>query len=69
MTDFYRHGGAADRGSSDAYYQRGCCPHYYKGATYASERVEEENMTPEEVDAYVKAYVETREDGNFKQWD
>lgn len=51
-----RHGGPYDRGSADYYYWRECKPHYYKGATGSSERVEEEDMTPEEIKAYLEGY-------------
>ena len=51
-----RHGGAYDRGSADAYYHRARDPHYYKGATYASDRVEAKDMTPAEIEAYNAGY-------------
>lgn len=51
-----RHGSAADRGSADRYYGRPYDPHYFKGATYSSERVEAKDMTPEEIQAYKTAF-------------
>ena len=48
-----RHGGPFDRGSADSYYQRPFDPHFYKGASGASERVGVDEMTEEEVVAYV----------------
>lgn len=56
-----RHGGAYDRGSADAYYHRPFDPHYYKGNTYASERVDLANMTAEEITAYTAGYNGTTE--------
>lgn len=35
----HRHGGPYDRGSADYYYGRPFNPHYFKGATYASEEI------------------------------
>ena len=41
-----RHGGPYDRGQADYYYWREAKPHYYKGGTYNTDRVEVEDMTP-----------------------
>jgi len=53
-----RHGGPYDRGSADSYYQRGYNPHYYKGDTGSSERVELQDMTPQEIVEYSKGYAD-----------
>lgn len=63
-----RHGGPYDRGSADSYYRRGPRPHYYVGATASSDKVEGENMTPEEIEAYYAGYDDNDEAGDFKQW-
>jgi hypothetical protein len=63
-----RHGGPYDRGSADSYYRRGFNPHYFVGATYSSEKVEREQMTPEEIEAYSAGYEYNEELGNFKDW-
>lgn len=63
-----RHGGPYDRGSADSYYGRGFHPHYYKGATYSSTRVEQEDMTTEEMEAYRAGFYDNEEAGNFKDW-
>lgn len=63
-----RHGGPWDRGSADSYYGRGSNPHYYKGATYSSPKVEKEQMTPEEIEAYLAGYADNEDQGNFKDW-
>jgi len=51
-----RNGSPYDRGSADSYYQRGYNPHYYVGGTYQSERVELEDMTPQQIVEYSKGY-------------
>lgn len=68
-TKYTRHGGPWDRGSADAYYQRGFNPHYYVGATYSSPRVDRKDMTDSEIAAYAEGYREQEESGDFKQWD
>jgi hypothetical protein len=51
-----RHGSPGDRGSADAYYRRPYRPHYFKGATYDSEKVEKADMTKKEIAEYMAAY-------------
>ena len=68
MAHSTRHGGAYDRGSADSYYRRGAKPHYYKGDTYSSEIVTEEQMTAEEIAAYYAGYDENERSGNFKDY-
>jgi len=51
-----RNGSPYDRGSADSYYQRGYNPHYYVGDTYNSDRVELEDMTPQQIVEYSKGY-------------
>jgi hypothetical protein len=60
------HGAAYDRGSADRYYGRRFAPHYYRGATGSSERVESADMTPEERDAYKRGW---NEETDRKEWD
>ncbi len=54
--DLPTHGSPQDRGSADAYYGRSYNPHYYVGATNQSERVEKDNMTVGEIEAYKYGY-------------
>jgi hypothetical protein len=61
----YRHGGPYDRGSADSYYRRPFNPHYYVGGSYASEMVNKDQMTPEEIAAYKAGYDEN---DDFKDW-
>ena len=68
MTYDNRHGGPFDRGGADFWYGRGFNPHYYKGATYSSDRVELADMTPEEITAYTVGYREAEERGDQKDW-
>lgn len=63
-----RHGGAYDRGSADAYYQRPYRPHYYKGATMQSEEVTEDHMTADEKAAYLAGYDDQMASGDFKDY-
>jgi hypothetical protein len=63
-----RHGGPYDRGTADSYYRRGYTPHYYKGATGSSERVNLKDMTPDEIVAYTAGYNDNEDEGNFKDW-
>jgi hypothetical protein len=63
--DLPRHGGPQDRGSADAYYHRPYDPHYYVGDSMQSERVEKDNMTVGEIEAYKYGY-ENEEDR--KDW-
>lgn len=66
MEIYTRHGGAYDRGSADAWYGRDCEPHYFTGNTYRSTEVLEENMTEEEIAAYMAGYNETP--FGLKEW-
>ena len=61
-----RHGGPYDRGFVDQYYQRPRKPHYYVGASYRTDRVEEESMTAEEIADYNRGYDE--QGGGNKVW-
>ena len=63
-----RHGGPYDRGGADSYYRRGYRPHYYVGNTGMSDRVEKEDMTPEEIEAYRAGYNDNEAAGDFKEW-
>lgn len=55
-----RHGGAYDRGSADAYYERPFDPHYFVNGTHTSPRVPVAQMTPDEILQYTVGYLETR---------
>lgn len=63
-----RHGGPYDRGSADSWYRRPPQPHYYVGSTGSSERIEEADMKPEEVEAYMAGYADNEESGGHKDY-
>lgn len=62
-----RHGGPYDRGSADAWYHRGCDPHYYEGPSMQSPKIPEELMTEQQVAEYELGYYDNV-DGEGKQW-
>ena len=70
MTHKYRerHGGPFDRGRADSYYLRTPDPHYYVGATYASERIGVEDMSEDEIADYWAGYEQNEDDGFHKEY-
>lgn len=62
------HGSPFDRGSADSYYQRGEDPHYWPEGTYKGLRVEANEMTPEEIEAYNAGFQWNESMQNFKEW-
>jgi len=65
---FTRHGGAYDRGAADSYYGRAYNPHYFVGATYSTTRIDEVDMSAEEIEAYTQGYEDNEAAGNFKDY-
>jgi hypothetical protein len=63
-----RHGGAYDRGNADSYYSRGYNPHYFKGDTAVTPRVEMKDMTAEEITAYTAGFNDNEQFGDKKDW-
>jgi len=63
-----RHGGPFDRGSADSWYSRGRNPHYYTGGSYEGDRIERDDMTDEEIEAYHAGYDHNEEFGGKKEW-
>lgn len=63
-----QHGGPFDRGSADSYYNRVAAPHYNLHGTSMSPRVDEADMTPEQVDAYYAGYHFNEEYGAKKDY-
>jgi hypothetical protein len=51
-----RHGSPYDRGGADKHYGRQFDPHYFRGATYSTERVELCKMTAAEIAEYTAGY-------------
>lgn len=64
-----RHGGAWDRGSADSYYGRSAIPHYFKGNTYTSEKVEAKDMLIGEIEAYYAGYEWNEKHGDKKDYE
>lgn len=63
-----RHGGPFDRGSADSYYRRGYDIHYYVGATGSTPRIEEADMTSDQVSQYLAGYAYNEKHGDHKEW-
>jgi hypothetical protein len=59
------HGSPYDRGSADAYYGRSHNPHWYPEGSYRGKRIEEADMTVEEIQAYDAGYEEETERKNW----
>lgn len=64
-----KHGNPFDRGSADSWYSRPADPHYYPEGTYKGERVGREDMTKEQVEAYLAGYAYNEEHGGKKEYD
>ena len=64
-----RHGGPFDSASADSYYGREPDPHYYVGATHASTRLEEVDMSQKEVADYHAGYLHNEQFGGKKSYD
>ena len=60
-----RHGGPLDRGSADRYYGRPFDPHYWPEGTYKGKRVEEADMTVDQIEEYTYAY---NNEEDRKEW-
>ena len=64
-----RHGGPFDRGSADSWYSRPRNPHFYLGGTGNSDRVNQAQMSPKEVQAYLAGYQWNEQFGGKKDYD
>ena len=60
-----RHGSPYDRGTADAYYHRPKQPHYYEGNSYSTERIEEKDMTGQQLSDYDLGYEMTTDRKDF----
>jgi len=58
LDEYTRHGGAYDRGACDAFYWREAQPHYFTGKSFGSTRIEECDMSEEEIAAYYEGYYD-----------
>lgn len=68
--DYERHGGPYDRGGADSYYGRLETPHYYRGATGSSERVDipDSQKDSNTYKAYMAGYNQNEKNQFFKDW-
>jgi hypothetical protein len=64
-----RPGGPFSRGTIDSYYYRGRVPHYYTGIPFNSTRLEQVDMSEEEVAAYHAGYDWNEEYGSKKEFE
>ncbi len=62
------HGGPFDRGSADSYYHRPRDPHWYPEGTGKGERIGRDQMTPEQIQAYLAGYQYNEQFGDKKDW-
>ena len=60
-----KHGGPLDRGSADRYYGRPFDPHYWPEGTYKGTRVEEADMTVDQIEEYTYGY---NSENDRKDW-
>ena len=60
-----KHGGPLDRGSADRYYGRPFDPHYWPEGTYKGTRVEEADMTVDQIEEYTYGY---NNENDRKEW-
>ena len=68
IKEYSRHGGALDRGEADSWYERPVDPHYYAGATGASEKIMITDTESEAYDAYMAGYIWNDELHAHKDW-
>lgn len=61
-------GSPYDRGSADSYYQRLPDPHWYPAGVTPRRRVEESEMTKEQIREYMLGFAENEASLNFKEW-
>jgi hypothetical protein len=62
------HGSPYDRGRADSWYQRGKDPHWYPNGSYVPPRVEEHEMTQDQIDLYNLGYDENEAAGGHKDY-
>lgn len=62
------HGEPFDRGSADSYYHRRFDPHWWPEGTMKGDRVEKEDMSEEEIQAYTDGFDYNEAEGDKKDW-
>ena len=68
MNAFPKHGSPADRGSATFWYSRDYEPHWWPEGTGKGIRIEECDMTPEQIAEYKQGWDEAVERGERKDW-
>ena len=63
------HGSPYDRGGADSYYRRGRQPHWWPEGTMHGQKIEEKDMTPEQILEYNMGFDDNEELGDYKMWD
>jgi hypothetical protein len=63
-----RHRGPWDRGAADNYYGRPFRPHYYQENSSPLLKIEESDMTLEELEAYKAGWDDNEASGHKKDW-
>jgi hypothetical protein len=63
------HGSPFDRGSADSYYNRPIDPHWYPQGTYNADRVDEANMSDDQVAAYMAGFWYNEQFGDKKNYE
>lgn len=59
------HGSPKDRGSADRYYGRPFEPHWYPKGTYNGKRIEEDEMSSDQIEEYKEGW---NNEINRKNW-
>jgi hypothetical protein len=62
------HGSPFDRGAADSYYGRARDPHWWPNGTYKGTRLEKDEMSSDQIDAYNAGYDDNEEFGSKKDW-
>lgn len=62
------HGDPFDRGSADSYYGRRYDPHWWPEGTMKGDKVEQADMSMEEIEAYAAGWEYNETLGDKKDW-
>jgi hypothetical protein len=64
-----KHGSPRDRGMADSHYHRSPAPHYWPEGTGHGNRIDKEQMTPEQIEQYYAGYEWNEKYGSKKEYD
>ena len=68
MNTNHEHGSPWDRGSADSYYRRARQPHWWPQGTGHGTRIEQADMTAEQIIEYNEGYDWNEAHGDKKNW-